>query len=138
MTPDQALRSARSFAASTTGGLLLLVAVIGWIPPLGQLEALVFPVGLLGIVSPLVGFRLLEYWRERARGADTASACNAYAQGHMLALAVTEVVGFLGAVAFLLAGRIATLIGVLTHVILAGAIWPTEESLERFLGTERP
>ena len=49
------------------------------------------------------------------------------------ALGVTEVAGLFGVVAYILSGRLIALSGVLTHIILAGAIWPSRERYDAFV-----
>ena len=49
-----------------------------------------------------------------------------------MALGLTEGIALFGLVVFMLSAGLPALIGTATHVLLAGAIWPTAERLEAF------
>ena len=92
-----------------------------------------------GLVSPVIGYRLYAWSRERMPpGRVAPRAAPTFLRATSLALAVTEGVALFGIVALLgSAPLLAALIGVVTHVILAGAVWPTPERLESFLEPRR-
>ena len=137
MTPQQALTTARLIAAGLTGGVLLLVAAAGIFEVKANLQVLVAPAALLGLVAPVFGYRLYEMLRERVPGdASRTDRSAAFLRATIAALSVTEGIAFFGVVAYLLSQRFFALVGVLTHVILTGALWPSEQRLERFLGSE--
>ena len=128
------LKRTRLLATAMAAGVLLLTAVSGVvsIPPVTR--ALAAPAALLGIVSPLLGFRLFAWLRERAATETShATHCAAFLRATLLALSVTEAAAIFGVISFWMSGRIESLIGVVMHVILSGALWPTPEKLEAFL-----
>jgi dolichol kinase len=129
------LTRARLVAAALTGGVLMLTAV-SFLFPLGSgLERLVAPAALAGLVSPVIGYRIYSSIRDRRRtDGSRASRGAAFLRATLIALALSEGIALLGIVVFLLSGAIAALTGVLTHVLLAGAVWPTVERLDLFLG----
>jgi hypothetical protein len=57
-----------------------------------------------------------------------------FVRATVLALACTEAAATLGVVAFLLSRRPEGLIGLVMHVLLAGAVWPSRDRFETFVG----
>jgi hypothetical protein len=136
---SEVLQRARLLSAAMAGGVLLLTAVSGLIAIPTATRALTAPAALLGIVSPLLGYRLFAWLRDRAAAETSQPArCAAYLRATVLALSVTEAAAGLGLLSFWVGGGIESLIGVVMHIILSGALWPTPEKLEAFLSaTER-
>jgi len=128
------LRQARTVATSLAGGILLFAVVAVMLRPTPATSALAPPAGLAGIVSPLIGYRLYSWLRERVPGsAGPAQRRAAFLRATLLSLSVTDVTAAFGLVVYLFTEAPSTLIGVASHVILTGAVWPTEERLESFL-----
>jgi hypothetical protein len=136
---DEILGRARLLAAALAGGVLLLTAISGVVDVPPVTRALTAPAALLGIVSPLLGFRLFAWLRDRsATEISHAARCAAYLRATVLALSVTEAAAIFGVISFWIGGGLESLIGVVMHVILSGALWPTPEKIETFLSaTER-
>ena len=131
--PDYVLRIARMIVGALLVSVLGLALAVAWLAPLGSTRLLDLPAGLIGLVAPIVGYRLYQRQRERlAAGASAAERCAAFVRANLLAVAVTEGAALLGLVAHLLGGAVAPLIGVATHVLLVGAIWPTPQRLALF------
>jgi len=128
------LNTSRMLVGGMTVGLLAIAGASRLIQPTGGLRLLVGPAGLLGLVSLVIGYRLYCLLKSRVPpDADTAVRCGVYLRANILAMAVTEGVGLLGVIVHADTGEWPALIGVVTHVILAGAIWPSREGLELFL-----
>lgn len=128
------LQRARRLSASMAAAALLLAAASSLIEPRGLFPVLGAAAALAGLVSPLIGYRLLAWFRERSGpGASHEAGCAEFLRATILSLAVGEGVALFGIVAYWLSAVLAALIGVVTLVILAGAIWPTPERLEAFL-----
>lgn len=124
---------ARVIVLALTLGVLAFAALGEFIGARTGPRALVAPAALAGVVSPVIGYRLYHWLQERGRTSATVEArCAAYLRATVVAVAVTEGVALFGVVAYLLSGEIAALIGVVTHVVLAGALWPTPEKLTSF------
>jgi hypothetical protein len=68
--------------------------------------------------------------RERARG-NAAAGRRAYLQSVVVGLAITGAAALLGGIVWLLSRETAALAGLLMHVLLVGALWPTEARLEQ-------
>lgn len=135
--PETALHHARLVFVAATASVVALLAVAGWIEPPGKALGLAFPVSLIGLISPVIGYRLYLLQRERIpAAAGPAERCRAFLRAGILALAVTEGVALLGVIGYALSGTLSALSGVLTHVLLVGALWPTRERLESFLEIE--
>jgi hypothetical protein len=128
------LGQARTIAAALAAGVLLLTALSGIVRIPGGPAAIASLAALLGIVSPLIGYRLYAWQRERDGVEGSHSRrCASFLRATVLALAVTEGVALLGVVAYWLTAEPHALIGVVTHVILVGAVWPTSERLANFI-----
>lgn len=112
-------------------GLPLLLALGGRFVELRNGGAgWVGPLTLFGIVSPVIGYRLYAWQQERAgEGAGPAD----YLRATLTALSATGLAGVGGWGVHLWSGEIGPLAGLASHVLLAGALWPTEERLELFL-----
>lgn len=130
------LQVTRSAAAGLAFSTLLLAALSGFLP-IEHVAGVVFlagPVALAGLVSPVVGYRLFLWRRERLdASADPDVRCAGYMQATILSLSITEGIALLGIVVFLLTGRAFPLVGVVTHTLLTGAIWPSRERVEAWL-----
>jgi hypothetical protein len=101
----------------------------------GFAASLSFPVGLLGLIMLVAGWRVFVTMGERASEIeDVASGCARYTTALLIALALTEGVAFLGIVTYMLGAGILALTGVLTHVLLTGILWPSAEKIRPFLG----
>lgn len=125
---------ARLIAGALVAGVLLLTTASGLMRAKAGLGGTVVPAAVLGAVGPVIGFRLYLLTRDRIpREAPEALRRAAYLRAVLLALAVTEAAALFGVVIHGLTGNPLALIGVLTHVLLAGAIWPSPERLETFL-----
>jgi len=132
---EAALSRARLIALALVAGtvaLALAIAVIArQIPPHpdgGAARVMVPLSALFGLVSPVLGYRLYLLIRER----PAPAAAERFRTATILGLAVTEGAAFSGLIAYLLSGRYETLIGLVTHILLAGAIWPSDERLRMF------
>ena len=129
------LAQARVVVLAMAVAPLLLAAIGEWLAISGRVEFLVAPAALLGIVSPVIGYRLFMMQAERVpAGACVAQGCRAFLKAILVAMAVSEGIALFGLVAWLTSGRLIALIGIVTHMILVGAIWPAEARLERFIG----
>jgi len=115
-------------------GPLIITIVSAFVRFSSELQYLAAPTALLGIVSPVIGFRIyLAMKRRIPPEAGLEQRCQRFFTATIAPLAVTDGIALIGVVAFMLSGAPACLIGVLTHVILAAAIWPTQERLEQFM-----
>jgi hypothetical protein len=136
---EGAVRTAQYIVGGLTLGVLAFAAFSGWLPKGSALRFLVFPAGLLGIVSPVVGYRLYHLMLERIpprAGADERRAV--FVRANVLAMGVTEAVAFFGVLVYGVTGEWVALTGLVTHVLLAGAVWPSPERLELFLQPPGP
>jgi hypothetical protein len=132
-----ALRTARAIAAALVAGppVLMLLPLVA--PLDADLSRLVAPVVLIGIVNPLLAYRVYLSQREGkpASGAGKGPA-ERFVRATVLALGVSELVALLAVIGYWLTSRPVTLLGLATHFLAAGAIWPTEERLEAFESRE--
>jgi hypothetical protein len=123
--------------------LIALVLLVGplpllalrWIAPLeSSLGRLVAPVALIGIVNPLLAYRVYLAQRDASRAAagpapDTAQR---FRRATVLAFAVSGAAALLAGLGYWLTGEPVTMLGLATHVLAAGALWPNEERLGAF------
>lgn len=144
--PDEArdreravLQRARLLSGAMAAGALALAAATGLAEPRPAVPVLGSAAALAGLVSPLIGYRLFAWLRERVPpGASHAERCAGFLRATLLSVAAGESVALFGIVAYWLSSALAALIGVVTLVILAGAVWPTPERLESFLHAAAP
>lgn len=120
----RALGAARLTAAALAAGPFLVLALSLLVPPRAERSALVMPAGLLGIVAPAIAWRLQARIRQRAGG-------QAYVRSVAVGLAVTEAAALIGALVWLYSREAAALIGFPMHVLMVGALWPTEARMEQ-------
>jgi len=131
---DAAVMRARVMVAALVGGVLTLLFVATFFSLNTPVAFLVFPVGLIGLVSPVIGYRLYLYARSKVPGgADVEGRAGAFVRATLTAMAISEGIAFCGIVVYMLTGGALALTGALTHLLLAGAIWPTREKLDQFL-----
>lgn len=130
--PEKTLRSARLVAAMIAMNPVVFTAAVAALGGTPSSSVLVFPAMLVGLFALAVAWRVYV-----ALGAGGASGeegrCRRFVMATVLAMAVTECAALFGIVAFMLSREWAALAGVATHVILCGAIWPTEARLDSFL-----
>ncbi|HEX5044081.1 MAG TPA: hypothetical protein VFV75_14325 [Candidatus Polarisedimenticolaceae bacterium] len=120
------LSTARLIAAALGAGPLLLMVLAGVVSPAQGLSTLVVPAGVLGLVAPAIAWRLQARVREGASG-RAEEGRRAYLRSLFLGLAVTEGAAILGGIVWLLTREIQALIGLPMHLVMVGALWPTEE-----------
>jgi len=136
---DATLRQSRTLVGALAAGPLVPALLVGLLGPRGTGAALVAPAALLGVVSPVIGYRLHLLLRERmSPDFGLEARCQRFVRANLVASAVTAGIALLGLVAYFLSGEPFTLVGVATHVLLAGAIWPTPERLQTFVEVAEP
>jgi uncharacterized membrane protein len=128
-----ALVRSRVFVGGMVAGVLVFMAVAGFFPRLDGADGFVLPAAIIGAVSPIIGYRSYQLQRDRlTRDAGTARRLEVFFRANLIAMAITETAALFGLVVHALTGSMLTLLGVLMHVLLAGALWPTVEKLESF------
>jgi hypothetical protein len=131
----QSLVRARLIVGSLVGGVLVLTALGGFLPRVVGAHGLVVPAAVMGAASPAIAFRLYQLMRDRLTPESTVEhRREVFVRANVLCFAITEAAAVFGAVVFALSGAPLALIGVGMHVLLAGALWPSQEKLEAFLG----
>lgn len=134
LDPEAALSTARLIAIALTAGALLLAVVAVLSPPSRSVPALVAPAAIVGFVSLAVAYRVYQRGRERiAVDAGAAVRSAAYLRALIVSLSITEGAACFGMLSFMLTRNPFCFSGLAAHLVLAGAIWPTREALERFL-----
>ena len=133
----RALAQARWIAAALAAGPFLLLALSFLASAWQERSALVVPAGVLGLVAPAIAWRLQARIREGVRG-DAAAARRAYVRSVTVGLGVTEGAAMLGVLVWFVSREPAALVGLPMHLLMVGALWPTEERLERTEEDARP
>jgi hypothetical protein len=133
---ESTVARSRMIVIAMAGGVLALTAVSRFI----ELESIGFarsaglPVGLAGLVALPFGWRANVTMRERVPdNLDVETGCTRYTAALLVALAITEGIAFVGIVCYTLGSELIALTGVLTHIMLSGALWPTPERVRPFL-----
>ena len=131
------LQRSRLMVAALAAAVLFLAGGSGFVEfgPVDFADSFSLPVGLLGLIMLVAGWRVYVVMGERASEIeDVAIGCARYTAALLIALALTEGAAFLGIVAYTLGADIVALTGVLTHVLLTGMLWPAAEKIRPFLG----
>jgi hypothetical protein len=126
----RALSLARALAGALALAPFLILGLLYLAGPRQGTRALVVPAGVLGLAAPAVGWRLQARIRERAPGGGEAGR-RAYVGAVVSGLSVTAGASLLGVVAWFLSGDTLPLLGLVMHLLLAMALWPTDERLEQ-------
>lgn len=135
-SPATTLNTARLMAGGMAAGVLFIAALSGLFEPSGALSALIGPAALFGLVSPVLGYRLYLLMRERVpTAADTPERCRTFLRATLSALSITEAAALFGVLVFVFTAEWYAAVGVATHILLTGALWPTQERLGTFLET---
>jgi hypothetical protein len=127
---DRALGEARWTAALLGASPLLLTALAGLVSPSEGFSWLVVPAGVLGLVAPAVAWRLQARLRASA-GGGAEEGRRVYLRSLTVGLAVTELASMLGVGVWLVTREVQALIGLPMHLLMVGALWPTEERLRQ-------
>ncbi len=136
--PALALKTSQLIVAVLIVAPLVLAVIAGFADLGSGVRILTLPAALFGVVSPVIGYRLYHSIRDRlAPDASYDERCRAFIQANLVALAVTEAAAFLGIVAYMLSREPWGLLGLLMHVLLAAAIWPSAERFHGFTDTAR-
>ncbi len=131
---DPTVTAGRTLAVGLVAGVLLLTLLAGLYDLSIGFTALTAPAALLGLVNPVLGYRIhVRQWQRIPADAQAADRRACYLRSIVLPLAVSEGVATLGVVSFALGGGAFSLVGVLTHLLLTGALWPSADRLSRFL-----
>ena len=131
---NETLRTTRIIACAIVGGSIAFWTIVYFVSHDGGPEIMVTMAVLVGLVAPVAGYRIYRrIWERRPAGEQEASA--AFLRANIIAFAIAEGASLFGAVGYLLTGNPLTCIGLITQVLLAGAIWPNEQRLQSFLET---
>ncbi len=136
--PALALKTSQLIVSALVVGPLVLAVIAGFVDLGSGVRVLSLPAALFGVVSPVIGYRLYHSIRDRlAPDAPHDERCRAFTRANLVALAVTEAAAFFGIVAYMLSGEPWGLLGLLMHVLLAAAIWPSAQRFEGFTDSAR-
>jgi hypothetical protein len=103
--------------------------------PVGPLA---LPAALGGAIAPVVAYRLFTMLRSRVPAdADIALRGERYLSGLVVALGVTEATALGGVLIAEFTGEPLALLGLATHVLTAGALWPSDERVRGYHGETR-
>jgi hypothetical protein len=134
-TLEERLKALRVVCAALGSGPVLLTIPALLIDVDAVVSFLFTPAVLVGMVSPAVAWRVYDSGLRRAEAcADTDSRWRAFERATVLALVQTEAVAILSLVAYVLTRAELVLIGVATHVAIAGAVWPSRSRVEASVG----
>lgn len=137
---DRVLTATRTVAAALLVAVLVLAAIAYRISPgTGDFRVLVIPAALAGLVSPVIAYRLYSVLGARTSpDAALGVRCDAFQRVTVVALAVTAGAALFGIATYAMSSDLAAMTGVVTHVLLSGAIWPSRVRLESYLDSGPP
>jgi hypothetical protein len=128
---ERSLATTRVIALALSAGPLAVLGTLLLVPEPPPSRSLVLPAALAGLVALAVGYRLYGAMLGRLAGDAAAGPRIAALRSATIAsLSVTEATAIFGAIAFYFSREPIALLGVAAHLILAGAVWPTERRLE--------
>jgi hypothetical protein len=135
VTPERvAVGQAQRIVSAVLVSGLALAAVAVFLGPQARFPVLVLPAALIGLVSPVIGFRIPLWIRDRMAAQEPAAGrCATYVRATACAVAVGDAAAIAGSIAYVVSGEPISLVGVATLVLLAGAIWPNEERVRAFV-----
>lgn len=134
------LTATRTVVAALLVAVVALAAIVYRISPgTGDLQVLVIPAALAGLVSPVMAYRLYSVLGAKTpTDAALGVRCDAFKRVTVVALSVTAGAALLGIVTYAMSSDLAAMTGVVTHVLLSGAIWPSRVRLESYLESGPP
>ena len=119
----------RLIVLALVSGVVVLAGLAGFIEfePIPVAASASLPLGLAGLISLVIGWRVYAAMSQPAEGAEVEDHLARYSVALIASLAITEGVAFLGVVCYMLGGEIVAMTGVVAHVMLTGVLWPTAE-----------
>ena len=134
MNVDAVVARLRLIAAAMAGGVLLLagLAVALTVEPVPFIFRSSLPLGLIGLVWLVAGWRLFQHLTEKSADQGGDGWLQRYEFATLLVFGISEGVAMLGAVWFMLGAEPIAATGVVTHLVLLGALWPTAEKAAAF------
>jgi len=131
---EATLRTARAMAGALGAGVVLFALVASTLDLSSGFDALTAPAALFGLIAPVLGYRIYLHLRDSVPAGESVDVvCGLYLRATVFALGITEAAALLGVVAFMLGGGAFALVGLPMHLLLTGALWPSDEKLARFL-----
>jgi hypothetical protein len=129
---ERSLATTRGVALALSIGPLAVLGALLLVPAASSpTRYLVLPAALAGLVALAVGYQLYGAVLGRlAAGAAAGPRLAALRAATIASLSVTESTAIFGAIAFYFSREPVALVGLAAHLILAGAVWPTEGRLE--------
>jgi hypothetical protein len=128
---ERSLATTRGVALALSIGPLAVLGALLLVPAAPPSRFLVLPAALAGLVALAVGYRRYGTVLGRlAAGAAAGPRLAALRAATIASLSVTESTAIFGAIAFYFSREPVALVGLAAHLILAGAVWPTEGRLE--------
>ena len=129
-----AVRTTRLMAVALAVGPVMVLALVTVFEPSSALGLLQIPAGALGLILPVVAYRLFLYRKSRLDPQRSeAERCSGYVSGFIVAAAVSEGAALVGSVTYVLTRHPATLLGLAMHLVILGAIWPSEDRVHWFI-----
>lgn len=131
---DRTIDAVRVVAAALAAGPPIFAAIAALVPVRASAMFLVGPAVLAGMLSPALGYR---YYHAKILKippeADLLARAVAFRNATWISLAIPSAIALFGVAAYALSREWIALLGVATHLLVAGAVWPSRERLDRFL-----
>jgi hypothetical protein len=120
---------ALAFVPVVVAGVLAAVDLRAHIGPLA------LPAAIAGAVAPVVALRLFGWLRSRVpSAAPLETRGELYMSALLVAVGVTEAAAFAGVLIAEFTGEPFAMLGLATHVVLVGVVWPNDERFAAFHG----
>ncbi len=137
--PEVAERAVRTTQVMGLGMMLAGLAMVipAWFLRMEMgLRPLQIAAAALGLIAPAAGYHLFMAQKKKLDAEaelDGDGRVARFVQAFTLAGALSEGGALLACVAFALTSQPLTLIGVATHVLIMGALWPSAERVQWFV-----
>lgn len=140
-SPDDtrpALTRCRIVAGALALAPLIVAGVLSAVELRAPIGPLALPAALAGALAPAVAYRLFRMLRARVpAGAGVAVLGDRYLSGLVVALGVTQAAALVGVLVSEFTGEPLALLGLATHVLTVGVLWPTDERVLGFHAERR-
>jgi hypothetical protein len=118
---------------------LIVAGVLAAVDLRAQVGPLALPAAIFGAIAPVVSLRQFGRLRSRvAPGVPLETRGEHYLTALLVAVGITEAAAFAGVLISEFTGEPLAMLGLATHLVLVGVVWPNEERFAAFHGERGP
>ena len=114
---------------------VIVTGVLAAVDLRARVGPLALPAAIAGAIAPVVALRLFGWLRSRVPdGAPLETRGELYMSALLVAVGITEAAAFAGVLIAEFTGEPFAMLGLATHVVLVGVVWPNHERFAAFHG----